>query len=152
MIIRKLWYVYTLSYKDKVFYVGITTDPASRFSQHTNAGSGVGTFEYMYWIIERGEIDHLRINIISHTLNKDTANAAEEAIIRYLSSVGNKLCNYDYNKQGNVLITCIPPNGPRFRKRLPAHILNVAKDYHARILDSYKQYSKSKSLYERKRN
>jgi hypothetical protein len=148
----KLWYVYTLSYKDYVFYVGITTDPVARFSQHTNAGNGVGTFEYMYWIIERGEIDNLRINIISHTLNKDTANAAEEAIIRYLSSIGNKLCNCDYNRQCNLLITCRPHNSARVRKKLPAHVLNVAKEYHARILEGYKQYSKSKSLYENKRN
>lgn len=148
----KMWYIYTLSYKQKVFYVGITTDPVMRFRQHTNAGNGVATFEYMYWIIERGEISHLNINIISHTLSKEHACVAEEGIIRFLSSMGNKLCNNDYNKIENVLITCIPPHGARIRKKIPSHIRNVKKEYHEQILASYKRYSHTKSLYENKRN
>jgi predicted GIY-YIG superfamily endonuclease len=147
-----LWYLYTLSYKDNVFYVGITKDPVTRFSQHTNSGNGVGTFEYMYWIIERGELAHLRINLISHTLNKDTACAAEEGLIRYLSSIGNKLCNSDYNKQENILITCCPPSAARIRKKLPPHIINVIHDYHQGILNCYKSLVKTKALYESKRN
>lgn len=149
-----MWYLYTLSYKDIEFYVGISKDPVSRFRQHK---SGVnwcaGTTEYIYWIIEEGDYSLLKVNIITHFGKKEWAILGEAALIKYFVSKGQKLCNIDGNIASNILITCRPASSYKKRNKTPEHISNIKEQYSARIRATYLQKNRfNASLYESRRN
>lgn len=131
------WYLYTLSNKDVIFYVGITQKPVVRFIQHSCSSLGGSNFEYIYWAIEQGDWASIRINIITHYGKKDDAKIGEAALIRYLVSINNKLTNLDHNPPRNRLITCRPQARFSNRKKILPHIKGVVDDYHRRIFKEH---------------
>jgi hypothetical protein len=100
------WYLYTLSDKGKVFYVGMSAYPASRYQQHCTNTACCRAYHYIHWMLERGEYPDM--NIVWHFNSRADARFAEEVLVRQFASMGHKLCNTDYNPIYNVLITCIP--------------------------------------------
>lgn len=98
-------YLYILSYKNSVFYVGITSYPALRYQQHC-CDKLVLTYEFIYWLLAKGERPD--ISIINRFIDKSAAAESERSLINYFVSIGNKLCNHEGNPIHNRIITCRP--------------------------------------------
>jgi predicted GIY-YIG superfamily endonuclease len=102
-----IYYLYTLSHNNKVFYIGITKQLELRYQQHCTGSPGTPTCEYIYWIIQDGERPDM--NIINHYGTKGAALLAEYTLLRYFISISHKVCNRYPNPICNRIITCRPP-------------------------------------------
>lgn len=122
-----LYYLYTLSYKGDIFYVGISKDPEARYKQHCGyiGNAGLSPSEFIHWIIENNELPNL--TIVNHFNAKSAALIAEYSLIKYFVSINHKLCNLDPNPIYNQRITCRPPYNSR-RKRQPNNYTKFIKD------------------------
>ena len=149
-----MWYLYTLSYKNSEFYVGISKNPINRFIQHRAKGGGhANVWEYIYWIIERGEYKDISLNIIAHFCDRKRALESEATLIKYFVAKRHKLCNWDHNHSLNQLITCRPSKQLYRPDKMPVHIITAVDDYHFRLTNNWKIENRfNASLYANKRN
>lgn len=86
-------FVYTLSYKEKVFYVGCSNRPIARFWSHMTWQNKT-TARDIYSIIKHGGTPVL--NIIFHSKDRRNSLVVEmETIFKY----GDSLCNCAHNKK-----------------------------------------------------
>ena len=85
------WYfVYTLSYEDKIFYVGLTKSPARRYAEHVNNKDKCPVANYIRDILNSGNWPLL--NIITYQ-PYTYAESIESTMIILLSSGGQKILN-----------------------------------------------------------
>lgn len=109
-----IYYVYSLSHKGSVFYIGISSQPSIRYSQHACCTDSCTA----------GFIHAMRINHSLPDLNiiyvgdKCTAQMFERCLINWHASLNNKLCNYEHNPVPNRLIITFDWNNRTKYKRL----------------------------------
>ena len=127
-------FVYGLTNKGAIFYVGTTGYLACRYREHF--GNVLLCSQYIYQMRAKGEYPGIVIFGIFDTIKE--AEATEHGIIRALSYVGNKLLNNHQNPHPNKLeydiedVTSRPKNMP---PRLLNEIVNKA-------IEDYNQFRK----------
>lgn len=133
------YYVYLLSYKSIVFYVGITTQPNIRYNQHycCNDPNTAGIIFLLRELNERPEIDFILI-----TTDARTGYQTElETIISYRVN-GHYLCNNLDNSNDNRLIYYYHSS---FMKLLPKRLRNFSVKHY--ISSKKKEYEQKRTEY-----
>ena len=104
----RLWYLYTLSHRGNVFYVGVSQDLLNRYKSHCTEMYG-RCYNTIHWIKQDGELPDL--NILNSFASIYDAWMAEMSLIRHFVTIKHKLRNIDCNAPFNILIDCIPVKG-----------------------------------------
>lgn len=126
-----IYYVYSLSYEGYIFYIGISSQPVIRYSQH------VCCTDYCtagYISVIRMECILPEFNII-YIGDKTEAVLYELCLINYCIALNHLLCNCDLNPINNRL--CIPfnfvnrPQYPRkqYSKKIRTYCNEKKKEY-----------------------
>lgn len=96
-----MYYVYTLSFKNKVFYIGYTSTPMLRFLGHISCSSG-----YTKYFIQEMLLKYKKapvLNIVFHSKDKQCALSYEKKLIKSYSDVCHKLLNIHGNATSNII-------------------------------------------------
>jgi len=97
-------FIYSLSDKGRVFYVGMTKDLHKRYTWHCNASScSFNTYKYIHVMLKKGRLP--TIHIIDY-LPYELAGRREAEIIQLFATAGHSLTNDTFNY--NKLVTSIP--------------------------------------------
>lgn len=92
-----VFYVYSLSDNGRVFYIGISRQPAMRYSEHAccadTCTAGYVSVMRMNGILPDFNIIYIGDKCISHMI--------ERCLIEWHVSLNNKLCNYEHNTLSN---------------------------------------------------
>ncbi len=102
-----MYYIYTLSYDNNVFYVGCTKHPLSRFINHMG-GNTPATRYIIYKHTVSGIL--LDFDIVQHSRSKKKALIFERELILNLANAGVKLVNRVKNPDHNLLTVRKPIN------------------------------------------
>jgi hypothetical protein len=95
------WYfVYTLSYEDKIFYVGLSKSPARRYAEHVNNKTICPVADYIREILNSGNWPLL--NIITYQ-PYNYAESIESTMIILLTSGGQKILNTNLTTNRKLL-------------------------------------------------
>jgi hypothetical protein len=94
-----MWYVYELSFKGYVFYVGCTNSPLRRYKQHYSHGSACINVTTL--LMHTNQLADF--NIIYHNRREIFAAVFERQRIMHYIEQRHKLCNNMFNHEGNRL-------------------------------------------------
>lgn len=87
---KELYFVYTLSHKGSIFYVGSTKDVVKRYAMHLNRKGDFPIVEFIKTILDVGDFPTL--SIITYQ-ERSYAYNIEETLIKCMSIGGQKLFN-----------------------------------------------------------
>lgn len=135
-----MYFVYTLSFNNTVFYVGCTKNPYNRYKAHVYC-SDPATCNIVYHSTLAGLT--LDFKIVHHSNDQYNALHRERFLIRLYSQLNNKLVNMDYNHKDNLLDKELMPKKLRL-KRKHSSINNYIKTY----LNTIEKYEKCYLTYQ----
>ena len=122
-------YIYTLSFDGKVFYVGVTYNPVTRYMCHISSYKKLG--HYIYPFIKKRNYPEL--NILHHTTDLQKSYDLEKIEIWNCIKNGVKLINSQYNTPQNILDVKIdkkrkwPGNPPMYTAQARDCFLNYIR-------------------------
>jgi hypothetical protein len=96
-----MWYLYELSYKGIVFYVGISKKPIDRYKQHCALQHD--TTKGVIALIRDTTGDLPSYNIIHGSIDKVLIMGMESDLIFSYAKIKHGLCNIEHNTKDNVL-------------------------------------------------
>jgi hypothetical protein len=126
-----LYFVYELSYKGIVFYVGQTIAPFQRYSAHCTGD--IATWCIINLIREKGDIFEFKIVYICDTERQSLFR--ERSLIELYVKLKIALCNCEYNPKENQITYYY-----RYDWRVPRKKLNhdKIKEYITNAIDKYR--------------
>lgn len=95
------WYIYKLSYKGSVFYIGLTRNMINRYKTHYlgNVPQTSGLIN----LIRCSHNDHIDMDVVHIVDCRATAFQLERANIRMYANQNIPLCNDKWNDPSNVM-------------------------------------------------